>query len=71
MESFFFIMEFSEKDFLSDWALARPNCFASRIEPKKKKKKLVNAKVAKENFNLYLSYSHALHDILFFFVVNS
>ena len=49
-------------------ALARPNCFASRVE---QRKKLVNAKVAKENFNLYLSYSHALRDILFFFFVNS
>ena len=34
---FFFIMEFSEKDFLSDWTLARPNCFASRVEPKKRR----------------------------------
>ena len=42
-------------------ALARPNCFASRVE--QKKKPLVTALVAKENFNLYLSYSHALRDI--------
>ena len=50
-------------------ALARPNSFAIRVEPKKKT--LVTAMVAKENFNLYLSYSHALCDILFFFLVNS
>ena len=50
-------------------ALARPNSFAIRVEPKKKTP--VTAMVAKENFNLYLSYSHALYDILFFFCVNS
>ena len=61
------------------------NCFASRVNPtpppkkknnnnnnnKKQQKTLVTAEVAKENFNLYLSYSHALCDILFFFFVNS
>ena len=51
-------------------ALARPNSFAIRVEPKKKKTP-DTAMVAKENFNLYLSYSHALYDILFFFCVNS
>ena len=50
-------------------AFARPNCFASRVEPKKKT--LVTVKVAKENFSLYLLYSHALCDIFFFFFVNS
>ena len=51
-------------------ALARPNRFASRVEPKKKKT-VVTVKVAKENFSLYLLYSHALCDIFFFFFVNS
>ena len=52
-------------------ALARPNCFASRVEPKKKQKTLVTVKVAKENFSLYLLHSHALCDIFFFFFVSS
>ena len=51
-------------------AFARPNCFASRVEPKKKKNGSY-VKVAKENFSLYLLYSHALCDIFFFFFVNS
>ena len=43
---------------------------ALRVELNQKKT-LVTAMVAKENFNLYLSYSHALCDILFSFFVNS
>ena len=60
---------FSEKDFLSDWGPCPPKQLCDSRWTKKKK--LVTAMVAKENFNLYLSYSHALCDILFFFFVNS
>ena len=63
-------MEFSEKDFLSDWGLCPPKLLCESRWTKKKKT-VVTVKVAKENFSLYLLYSHALCDIFFFFFVNS
>ena len=63
-------MEFSKTIFCVIGAFARPTALRVALNPKKKNA-IVTVKVAKENFSLYLLYSHALCDIFFFFFVNS